>query len=316
MTSPRIIAVVGGTGAQGGGLARAILNDEDDLFQARVLTRDPDSDAAKALAALGADVVKADLDDRDSLRRAFRGAYGAFCVTNYWELFSTEKEKAQVMNLAQAAHDEGLQHVVWSTLEDTRNWVPLDDESMPTLMERHKVPHFEGKAEADEYFTSLGVPTTFVMASFYWENLIYFGLGPQKGPDGVYALTMPMGQEPLAGIASEDIGRCVFGIFKRGEYYIGKRVGLAGGHPTVAEMAATLSRSLGTEIRYNDVPADVFRSFDFPGAADIGNMFQFYRDFSDDALAARNVEESKSLNPALQSFDEWVAANRERIPLG
>jgi uncharacterized protein YbjT (DUF2867 family) len=315
MTSPKIIAVVGATGAQGGGLVRAILDAEDGEYAVRALTRKPESDAAHALAELGAEVVRADLNDLDSLRQAFRGAYGAFCVTNYWELFSPEKEKEQARNLAQAAHDEGLKHVVWSTLEDTRQWVPLTDDSMPTLMERYKVPHFEGKAEADAYFTELGVPTTFMMASYYWENMIFFGGGPQKGPDGSLALVIPMGDKPLAGIAAEDIGRCVYGIFRRGDYYIGRRVGLAGDRLTLHEMADGLTRALGVEIGYNDVPADVFRSFDFPGAEDVGNMFQFYRDYSDDVLEARSIDESKSLNPALQSFNEWLAVNKDRIPL-
>jgi uncharacterized protein YbjT (DUF2867 family) len=99
----KIIAVVGATGAQGGGMARAILADAQGGFAARALTRKPESDKAKALAAQGAEVVAADLDDVESLKRAFAGAYGAFCVTNYWELFSPEKELAQAAHMAQAA---------------------------------------------------------------------------------------------------------------------------------------------------------------------------------------------------------------------
>lgn len=141
----KIIAVVGATGAQGGGLVRAILNDPEGAFAARALTRNPDSDKARALAALGAEVVAADVGDERSLRRAFDGAHGAFCVTFFWDHFSPEKELAHAAAMARAARGAGLEHVIWSTLEDTRRWVPLDDPRMPTLMGKYKVPHFDSK---------------------------------------------------------------------------------------------------------------------------------------------------------------------------
>jgi len=82
--------------------------------------------------------------------------------------------------------------------------VPLDDTRMPTLQGTYKVPHFDAKAEANREFTDLGVPTTFLLTSFYWENLISFGMGPKRGPDGVLAITMPMGDKKLPGLASAD----------------------------------------------------------------------------------------------------------------
>ena len=181
MSEKKIIAVVGATGAQGGGLVRAILNDPSSGFAVRALTRKVDSDKGKELKKLGAEVVAADLDDVESLKRAFAGAHGAFLLTNFWEHFSGEKEFAQAKNMAQAAKHAGVQHVIWSTLEDTRRWVPLSDNRMPTLKGKYKVEHFDAKGEADHLFTELGVPTTFLLTSFYWENLIYFGAGPKKG---------------------------------------------------------------------------------------------------------------------------------------
>ena len=313
--SRKIIAVVGATGAQGGGLARAILADPDSEFAVRALTRKPDSAAAKELASLGAEVVEADLDDVESLKRAFRGCHGAFCVTNFWEHFSPEKETAQATNLAEAARDAGIRHAIWSTFEDTRHRVPLDDERMPTLQGSYKVPHFDAKATANQEFTGRGVPTTFLLTSFYWDNAISFGTGPKRGPDGTLAITMPMGDRRLPGIAAEDIGKAAYGIFKAGQPYIGKTVGVAGEHLTGAEMATAFSRALGEEVRYNDVPPDVYRGFGFPGADDMGNMFQFKRDFNDEYCAARNLAETRRLNPELQTFDEWLARNKERIPL-
>ena len=316
MAEKRIIAVVGATGAQGGGLVRAILSDPRGGFSARSLTRDVNSDKAKALAKLGAEVVAADVDDVESLKRAFEGAYGAYCVTFFWAHFSPEKELAEATNMAQAAKQAGIEHVIWSTLEDTRKWVPLSDSRMPTLMGKYKVPHLDAKGEANQVFTDLGLPVTFLQTSFYWDNFIYFGMGPKKGPDGKLALTMPMGDKKLPGIAAEDIGRCAYGIFKRGREFIGKTVSIAGEHLTGAQMAAALTKALGKEVRYNNVPPEVYRSFGFPGAEDLGNMFQFKRDFNEYFCGARNLEVARALNPALQSFDAWLAQNKARIPLG
>jgi uncharacterized protein YbjT (DUF2867 family) len=314
MASEKTIAVVGATGAQGGGLARAILNDRDGGFRLRAITRDPDSDKARALAGLGAEVAQADLDDIDSLIAAFDGCYGAFCVTNYWEHLSPEKELAQAKNMATAAKQAGVRHAIWSTLEDTRRWVPLDDDRMPTLMERYKVPHFDAKGEADRFFTEAGVPTTFLVASFYWENFIYFGSGPQRGEDGALVLITPMGDAKLAGIAAEDIGKCAYGIFKAGEELIGETIGVAGGHPTGAEMAAGLSDAMGEPVRYAPLSFDAYRSLGFPGADDLGNMFQFYHDFEEDGLGLRSIERSRALNPELMSFEGWLEKYGAQIP--
>jgi uncharacterized protein YbjT (DUF2867 family) len=315
MADKKIIAVLGATGAQGGGLVRAILADRNGEFAARALTRDVNSDKAKELERLGAEVVAADVDDPQSLERAFRGAYGAFCVTFFWAHFSPEKELAEAKAMAQAAKRAGLQHVVWSTLEDTRKWVPLSDDRMPTLQGKYKVPHFDAKGEANKAFTDAGVPTTFLLTSFYWDNLIHFGMGPKTGADGKLAITMPMGDKKLPGIAAEDIGRAAYGIFKRGREVIGQTVGIAGEHLTGAQMARSLSKALGQDVRYNDVPPEVYRSFGFPGAEDLGNMFQFKRDFERDFCKARDIDFARKLNPDLQTFDAWLAKNKERIPL-
>ncbi|WP_395145222.1 NmrA/HSCARG family protein [Armatimonas sp.] len=312
MSTKPIIAVIGATGAQGGGLVRAILSDPAGTFAVRAITRDVNSEKALALAALGAEVVAANLDDLASLEAAFSGAHGAFCVTNFWEHFSTETELAQAKNLATAAKSAGVAHVIWSTLEDTRQWVPLDDDRMPTLQGKYKVPHFDAKGEADAFFSD--VPTTLLLTSFYWDNFIYFGMGPQRGPDGKLAITLPMGDKKLPGIAGEDIGKCAYGVFKGGTEWIGKTVGISGEHITGAGMAMGLSGVFGEEVSYNAVPAALYRSFGFPGADDLGNMFQFKHDFNDDFCAARSIITSKALNPELQDFAAWLAKNGERIP--
>jgi uncharacterized protein YbjT (DUF2867 family) len=315
MSDKKIIAVIGATGAQGGGMARAILNDPSSAFAVRAITRDVNSEKAQQLAKMGAEVVAADLDDVESLKKAFDGAYGAFCVTFFWAHFSPEKEIAEAGNMAKAAAATGLKHVIWSSLEDTRKWVPLNDDRMPTLKGKYKVPHFDGKGEADHLFTDQGVPTTILLTSFYWDNFIYFGAGPKKDANGKLALTLPMGSSKLPGIASEDIGKCALGIFKRGDEFIGKTVGISGEQLTGAQMAAALTKALGAEVYYNEVPPEVYRAFGFPGADDMGNMFQFKRDFEEYFCGARDPNFARSLNPELQSFDQWLAKNKELIPL-
>ena len=315
MTEKRTIAILGATGAQGGGLAQAILDDPAGGFAVRAITRDVNSPGAQALAQRGATVVSADVDDEASLAGAFAGAHGLYGVTFFWAHFSPEKEAAQAGNIARAARAAGVRHAIWSTLEDTRRWVPLESERMPTLMGRYKVPHFDAKGESDRLFTDAGVPTTFLLTSFYWDNLIHFGMGPKKGPDGTLAITMPMGNAKLPGIAAQDIGGCAYGIFKAGPAWIGKTVVVAGEHLTGTQLAAELAKALGQPVRYNDVPPEAYRAFGFPGAEDLGNMFQFKRDFEAEFCAARDVAASRALHPGLQTFAAWLAANKSRIPL-
>jgi len=313
MAEKKKIAVFGATGAQGGGLVRAILRDAQGDFSARAITRDVNGAKAKELAKLGAEVVAADIDDPGSVKKALEGAYGTFCVTFFWAHFSAEKEIAEVQTMAEAAKLAGLKHVTWSMLEDTRKWVPLTDSRMPTLHGKYKVPHFDGKGEAAHFFADFGVPTTYLLTSFYWDNFINFGMGPQRGLDGKLAVTLPMDDKKLPGIAAEDIGKCAYGIFKRGNELIGKTVGIAGEHLTGAEMAARFTDLMGQEVRYNAVSPETYRGLGFPGADDLGNMFQFKRDFNEYFCGIRDIAFSKSLNPELQDFKTWLKNNKNAI---
>ena len=312
MSQP-LIAVIGATGAQGGGLVRAVLDDPQHRFRARALTRKPDDARARALADAGAEVVAADLDDVDSLARAFAGAHGVFAVTNFWEHFSPETELRQAENIAQAARRAGVKHIVWSTLEDTRKLVPLDDARMPTLHGKYKVAHFDAKGEANEVFRRAGVPTTFLNTSFYWDNLIHFGMAPQRGPDGVARFLLPMGDAKLPAIAAADIGACAFGVFARGEELIGKEIGIAGEHLSGAEMASALSAHFGEPVQHVDMPFAQYAALGFPGADDLANMFQYKHDFEDAFRAARPVDATRALHPGLLSFAQWLEKHRGEI---
>jgi uncharacterized protein YbjT (DUF2867 family) len=315
MSDNKIIAVTGATGAQGGGLVRAILEDPSGGFTARAITRNPGSDAALALAARGVEVVQADLDDEASLRRAFAGAHGAFCVTNFWEHFSPEREQAQAGNLARAARAAGVSHAIWSTLEDVRRYVPAGDERIPTLEGGYKVPHMDAKGEANELFREAGTPTTYLHTSFYWDNMITFGMGPARGEDGRLAITLPIADAKLPSIAASDIGGCAYGVLREGERWIGRSVGVAGGHLTGEELAAGLTDALGEPVSYNAVTPAEYRAFGFPGADELANMFQFKVEFEEMFCAARDLLVSRRLHPGLTSYEGWLERSAERIPV-
>lgn len=315
MSDSKIIAVIGATGAQGGSLAQAILADSTHAFTCRAITRKPESDTARLLITKGAEVIAADLDDVESLKNAFTGAYGAFFVTNFWEHFSAEKEKAQAKNLADAARAVGLHHIVWSTLEDTREYLQgKADWEMPRLQTDYAVPHFDAKAEADEYFRDL--PTTYLRTSFYWDNLYAFGLGPKKGDDGEYSWTFPMDDKRLGGLAAEDIGKIAYGIFKAGDRFIGQTIGAVSEFLTIKEMGEGLSEALNIgPIKYNNPTTDTYRAYGFPGADEMGNMFQIYRDFDEEFASKRDATLSRELNPGMLTYKEFLARYKGRIPL-
>jgi uncharacterized protein YbjT (DUF2867 family) len=316
MADKKIIAVVGATGAQGGGLVRAILADRDGAFAARAITRKPDSDKGRELARLGAEVVAGDTDDPAGLDRAFAGAYGAYCVTNYWEHLSPDREGVQATHMARASRKAGLQHVVWSTLEDTRLRIAAGDTSMPTLQGKYRVPHFDSKAQMDHVFAEEGAPTTYLLAAFYWDNFIHFGMGPRKGEDGNLVLAMPLGGAKLPGIQAADIGKCAYGVFRHGAGMVGQRVGVAGDVLSGPEMAEKMGRALGRKVNFFDVPFDAFRALGFPGADDLGNMFEYQARLGGDFLRARDPELSRSLSPDVLTFDGWLGLNAANIPIG
>ena len=316
MADRKIIAVFGATGAQGGGLVRAIAADPHGGFTARAITRKPDSDKARALAALGVEVVAANTDEPATLGPALTGAYGAYCVTNYWEILDADREGVQAAAMARATRQAGVRHVVWSTLEDTRQWIPLGDARLPTLQGKYKSPHFDSKGAVDAVFRTEGAPTTFMRAAFYWDNFIHFGMGPRAGEDGNLVLALPLGGAKLPGIGTEDIGRCAYGIFRDGPGNVGTYIGIAGESLSGPDMAAKMGRAIGRAVSFFDMPFDMYRGLGFPGAEDLGNMFQFQQILGEEFQRNRDPRRSRELNPALQDFDAWLAANSSKIAIG
>ena len=140
-------------------------------------------------------------------------------------------------------------------------------------------------------------------------------MGPKPGPDGKLALSLPMGDKKLPGIVAEDIGKAAYGIFQRGKEFIGKKVGIAGEHLTGKQIAEKFGKALGKEVSYHAVSPQAYRDFGFPGADDLGNMFQFKADFEDYYCGARSLDFPRGINPQLQTLDQWLAKNKSNISI-
>jgi uncharacterized protein YbjT (DUF2867 family) len=296
MTDQKRILVIGATGAQGGSVARHLLR--QGKFAVRALTRNPDSEKAKALKEAGAEVVKGDLDDVESLQTALKGMYGVFGVTNFWEHF--EKEYQQGKNLVDAVAAANVEHFVFSTLPHFKK---ISNGELD-------VPHFDIKGQLEEYARSLGLNATFVHVAFYFENFLSF-FPPQKQDNGTFSFGFPQGDVPLAGVAVADLGGIVAAIFENPARFKGKVVGVVGDDLPPKKYAEVMTRVLGKTVVYNYVPREVFASFDFPGADDLANMFEFNRVYIPNRQT--DLEQSRTLYPKMQTFESWLNENKEKF---
>ena len=233
----RTILITGATGKQGGSLIKELAGKD---FTLRAMTRKPDSDSARQLAAAGADVVAGDLDSDDSLRRALAGAWGVFAVQNTWEA-GVEREEEQGKRLAQLARDAGVQHYVYA--------------SVGSAHRKTGIPHFDNKARVEDTVRSLNFPSYFISRPvFFMENLpspwflngdtIYSALGPDT---------------KLQMIAVADIGKYAARAFVDAEKFRNREVDIAGDARSMTETATVLSRALGREIKYVQIPIDEVR---------------------------------------------------------
>jgi uncharacterized protein YbjT (DUF2867 family) len=296
MIDRKTILVTGATGAQGGSVAKHLLGSGQ--FNVRALTRKPDSDKARSLRNAGAEVVMGDLNDVRSLKDAVAGCQGVYGVTNFWEHFDREYDHGKNLIDTVAAADIG--HLVFSSLPDARKL------STGTL----DVPHFQMKAELEQYARDLELPATFVHVAFYYENFLYF-FPPKQNNGGPPTFGFPQGDTPLAGVAAEDIGGVVAEIFKRPDEFIGKTVGIVGDDIQPGDYAAIMTRVLGREVVYNYIPRDVFAGFGFPGADDLANMFEMNRLHILERKA--DLELSRRLSPSIRAFEQWMKANRDKL---
>src|SRR5258707_7563207 len=169
----KLIAVIGATGQQGGGVLRAL--QASGQFKVRALTRNPDKHRE-----LAEEVVEADLGKPDTLKAAFAGAHGVFLVTNFQEAGSDELQQATAA--IRAAKDAGVKHFIWSTLPDVA----------AISGGKFNVPHFTGKAKIDRVVKDGGFENyTFVIAPFYYQNFVGT-LAPRKQAEGSMGCALPL----------------------------------------------------------------------------------------------------------------------------
>ncbi|KAF3358486.1 hypothetical protein VDGD_07180 [Verticillium dahliae] len=217
MAAKKIIAVFGATGQQGGSVVSAILQDAklSSEWSVRAVTRDTTKESAKKLAAQGAETVQADLSDKKSVVQAIAGAEAVFAVTNYWESLNAELEVKQGKDIADAAKETGVKHLIWSSLMDVKK---LTNGKLP------HVYHFDGKAAVEEHTRSLGIPATFFMAGFYMTNIPGQALRADP-PAHVWTLALPMPESaPIPVFDITDTGKVVKSILQNKEKVLGKRV--------------------------------------------------------------------------------------------
>ena len=296
MSDKKTILVTGVTGAQGGSVAQFLL--KDGKFNVKCLTRNADSDAAKALAEAGSEVVKGDFDNIDSLNSALEGVWGVFGVTNFWEHF--DKEFQQGKNLSNAVNNSNAEYFIYSSLPD------IDKLSKS----KYDVPHFQLKAQLEDYIEGLDVKHSFVHAAFYYENFLSY-FPPQKQEDGSYGFGFPQGNTLLAGICIADLGGIVKEMFNSPEQYYGKTVGGVGDDLTGTVYAKTMSNALGREVGYSHIPQEVFASFGFPGADDLANMFAFNAEFIPNRK--EEMDQARSMYPGLKTFETWMSENKDQF---
>ena len=294
--SQKIIAICGARGAQGGSVMNELLKSNE--YKIRALSRQPNLIKDKNI-----EVVYADYDKPETLEKAFKDCHGVFLVTNFWEHMDAQKEYQQGVNLIDAAIKQDIKHIVWSTLEDTRDGY---DDEIPYIGE-YKVAHFDEKGRIEKYLNKLDMNVTNLYTSFYWENLL--GMMKLQNVDGVYNLSLPMGDKLLPGVAVEDIGKIVARVFHDKIY---GKLGIASEHLTGEQMASILNTVIDEQVKYTSVPFKIYRKLDFPGAAEISNMFEFKAVHNERFCERRNMSHVKKLiNPI--NFKDWCDKNKEQL---
>jgi len=265
-----VIAVIGGTGRQGGGVVDALLASGN--FSVRAVSRDPAGAAARALNRRGVEVMKGDLLDASSLRWAFEGAYGGFVVTNYWDPAQMHHETKIGAAAVRAAHSAGVKHLVWSTLPDCGR----------ISGGRFKVPHFTDKALVDAAVEAAGFPRhTFVHAPMFFQNFLTMN-APQPLPNGGrgWAVPMDLAARVMHTGDPTEVGRAVAAAFSAGDKLPrGSHLAVCGGMYSWNDFVATLNAQ-GHKLQAIRVePPEAYDTF-FPGAQEMREMYQYYEQFT------------------------------------
>jgi uncharacterized protein YbjT (DUF2867 family) len=275
----RLIVVAGATGRQGGAVARRLLS--QGTWRVRGLTRDPTKVPARALADMGADMVRADFNDRASLDRAFEGAYGVFSMQNFWGT-GYEMEVRQGRNVADAAAAAGVQHLVY--------------DSVGGADRNTGIPHFESKWEIEQHLRTLGLPYTVFRPVFFMENF-----NTQSYRDAILDGRLPFGLKPetkLQMIAVEDIGAFVAMAFANRDRFLSQGIEIGGDALTMPEVASHFGDVLGRPVEFLQLPLDEMRE----ASPEWAVMLEWFETRGYRA----NIEELRRMHPGLLTFPQWL----------
>jgi len=274
----KTILVTGATGKQGGAVADHLLRDG---WQVRILCRDPGKEKAKGLASRGAEIVRGDFNDAESLRRACKGAYGVFSVQNFWET-GAELETKQGIALADAAREAGVKHFVYSSVGGAERNTGLS--------------HFDSKWRIELAIRERQLPATILRPVFFMDNYCMPQMGPSVS-DGLFRMPLPADCK-LQMIAVDDIGAFAAIAFSDPDGHIGKELEIAGDEPTMAEAADFFGHALSSPIRFEEIPLEAAKA----QHEESGKMFQWFREqgYKADIAALRRV------HPGLLPFHKWV----------
>jgi uncharacterized protein YbjT (DUF2867 family) len=280
-TSRRPIAVVGATGLQGGATVRALLRAN---VPVRALVRRTDSDAARALAEVGAHLVAADLDDPEGLSAAFTGVDGVFAMTTPGPDQRTDLEVTHGHAIADAAAAAGVPHVVYSSVGGA---------------ERHTgIPHFDSKRDVEEYLIARGLSATFVRPVFFMDNFAQFAAPTTRDGTLTVRLPLPAGI-PLQMIAVEDIGEVAAAAVLDPDRVAGGSIEVAGDQLTGGQIAAAYQHRYDVTARYDPLLIDVLN-----GNADQRAMFEW---FAHPPAYQADIAATRALAPRTKTFEQWLA---------
>ncbi|KAL1916178.1 uncharacterized protein VTP21DRAFT_6182 [Calcarisporiella thermophila] len=309
MPSPSkpIIVVCGATGTQGGSVINSLLQ-QSDKYHLRAITRNPDSKNAKELEKKGVELIQGDLNKEDDLTRAFSNAYGVFAVTNYYDhsLKNHVQEEEQGKLIADVAKKMGVQHFIFSALEDAKE---------VSKGKYSKVYHFNGKAHVLEHIKKIGLPYTGVRIAYYYENNLG-SLGPQKQEDGSYvfkSMFRPTTKVPMVS-ASMDIGPVVVQILANREQYLGKTLDVTSEAYTIPEVTEIMAKVAGHPIKYQYVsPQELPKEIPFLASnEDLREMFEYINDFG--LFSGANIKESRIVGIKYLTFEEFLRKINWKLP--
>ena len=275
-----VVLITGATGQQGGATARELLAAG---HKVRAMTRKPDSEAAKALAARGAEVVQGDLDDAASVRRALAGAWGAYGVQNTWEA-GVEREEEQGKAFAHLVKEAGVQHYVYA--------------SVGSAHRQTGIPHFDNKSRIEDVVRGLGLPSwTIIRPVFFMENLTAPSSMPAIGQGQLAVGIKPTTR--LQMVAVTDIGKYGRIAFEKHAELNGKAIDIAGDELTMPQVAAIIAKVAGHPVTHFQVPIEEIRKF----SEDFALMLEWFDRVGYDADIAGSAK-AYGIRPT--SFAEWA----------